>query len=406
MATILYTEAQRNRGDEPAALLYLHPSSEQVLLAVEPTAISAAESLTGTTVATLLHPPHAYAYLSGRVVALRAAEGALEVRSAAVGCGGAVVLAAVLAGRGRSGGSLWERRAAPTGSRGRSGCPAPPPPSSRRRRAAARTRSRSRRRVRCSWGAGSSGQPGHETRRRNARSRVRSSSTRRCPHRRRRAPLGGDNRARPVLGATAATAASGYRTTAGALRAGDGDGDGDSAGAPAGGGCRRRRPRPSSRAPQRPRWRRAAAAAAAARRRRRSRPRLADAGVRRAAQGCILTASTSSGAALVALCTWGRGDGGRLGHGTPCVDVVTPKLVAALTGEKVRQLAMGTAHTVALCEGAEGVRVLAWGSAAAAGGVGGGGVPALDCAVPRPLPLPRAPLHVVVAGGRTLVAGS
>ena len=46
--------------------------------------------------------------------------------------------------------------------------------------------------------------------------------------------------------------------------------------------------------------------------------------------GCILTASTSSGAALVALCTWGRGDGGRLGHGTPCVDVVTPKLVAAL----------------------------------------------------------------------------
>ena len=110
---MLYTDASRNRGDEPAALLYLHPSSssssEQVLLAVEPTALAAAESLTGTTVATLLHPPHAYAYLqSGRVVALRAAEGALEVRSAAVGCGGAVVLAAVLAGRGRSGGSLWE----------------------------------------------------------------------------------------------------------------------------------------------------------------------------------------------------------------------------------------------------------------------------------------------------------
>ena len=67
--SILYTDAQRIVGDEPAALLYLHPSSEQVLLAVEPTAISAAESLTGTTVATLLHPPHAYAYLSGRVVA-------------------------------------------------------------------------------------------------------------------------------------------------------------------------------------------------------------------------------------------------------------------------------------------------------------------------------------------------
>eukprot|EP00300_Choanocystis_sp_HF-7_P019282 c20291_g1_i1.p1 GENE.c20291_g1_i1~~c20291_g1_i1.p1 ORF type:complete len:1112 (-),score=197.97 c20291_g1_i1:2283-5597(-) len=57
--------------------------------------------------------------------------------------------------------------------------------------------------------------------------------------------------------------------------------------------------------------------------------------------------------------TWGSGDFGKLGHGE-LNDETTPRLVAALDGKKVIQVACGFSHTLALIAGSQDV--YAWGS--------------------------------------------
>lgn len=57
--------------------------------------------------------------------------------------------------------------------------------------------------------------------------------------------------------------------------------------------------------------------------------------------------------------TWGSGDFGKLGHGE-LNDETTPRLVAALDGKKVIQVACGFSHTLALISGS--LDVYAWGS--------------------------------------------
>ncbi|XP_015113813.1 E3 ubiquitin-protein ligase HERC2 [Diachasma alloeum] len=75
----------------------------------------------------------------------------------------------------------------------------------------------------------------------------------------------------------------------------------------------------------------------------------------------IACGSTYS-AALTAtgeLFTWGRGNYGRLGHGT-CDDVVTPTLVTALNGHVVVYVACGSGDSQTLCVTASGI-VFSWG---------------------------------------------
>ena len=401
--SLLYTDAQRNRGDEPAALSTCtrrrrrrrSRSCSRLSRRRSPRQLSSPtrRSPRSSTATRVRLPP---------IGPRRRARARRRARCGRRRSAAAAPSCSPPCSPPRAGSALWGGAAAPTGSA------ADPAARRRRRRRRAggvrrRTRSRSRRRARSTRGAqAQAGSSATETRRRNARSRARSS--------------------RRDVSAIAAGARHSAATTVrgqcfcwgdggggrselpddswGALRASDGDGDGDGGGAPADGWL----PPPSAApvvacAPQPPRWAPVALPP----------PPLPpgadggrDRGWRTPACGERHTgpsyASTSSGAALVALCTWGRGDGGRLGHGTPCVDVVTPKLVAALAGERCVSSPWAP-RTVALCEGAERARPRL-GLRTAAGGVGGGGVPALDCAVPRPLPLPRAPLHVVVAGGR------
>lgn len=45
------------------------------------------------------------------------------------------------------------------------------------------------------------------------------------------------------------------------------------------------------------------------------------------------------------LATWGNGDFGRLGHGTPFAAEAVPRVVSGLAGEEIAAVACGGAHT-------------------------------------------------------------
>lgn len=62
-----------------------------------------------------------------------------------------------------------------------------------------------------------------------------------------------------------------------------------------------------------------------------------------------------------AVLTWGRGDWGRLGHGTPAVDVMRPRHVRELATEVITAIALGHAHTAAISQKGE---LWVWGTGA------------------------------------------
>lgn len=45
------------------------------------------------------------------------------------------------------------------------------------------------------------------------------------------------------------------------------------------------------------------------------------------------------------LASWGNGDFGRLGHGSPCLSELKPRVINGLAEQEVVQVACGGAHT-------------------------------------------------------------
>jgi hypothetical protein len=99
------------------------------------------------------------------------------------------------------------------------------------------------------------------------------------------------------------------------------------------------------------------------------------------------------------LLTWGRAEGGRLGHGArPYADAHTPVLVAALKALEIACVALGRAHGVALTRNG---RLFGWGAYDA----GQRGPPPADgrhdAGVPRPVFVPQLQ-HALAAGDATV----